>query len=138
MTDRELIAECTKHKNCGECRANEICVVVEVKHGEWVPIPKHHGNMKCSVCGETYGVCGGLMGDYNFCPNCEAYMRGEKMTVINKKPVPLYIKECSECGSTFTYRKAEVSLGNYISCPVCGEILYASFERVKDETEKAE
>lgn len=60
------------------------------------------------------------------------------MTVIDEKPVPLYVIECSECGSTFTYRKVEVSLGSYIHCPVCGVSLWANFERVKDETEEAE
>lgn len=60
------------------------------------------------------------------------------MTVIDEKPVPLYVQECMECGSTFTYCKAEASLGFYIYCPVCGVSLWANFERVKDETEEAE
>ncbi len=57
------------------------------------------------------------------------------MTVIDKKPVPLYVIKCSECGSTFTYCKAEVSWERYIYCPVCGISLRANFKRVKDETE---
>ena len=55
------------------------------------------------------------------------------MTVIDEKPVPLYVKECSECGSTFTYKKVEVGFGNNIYCPVCGVSLWASFERVREE-----
>ena len=58
------------------------------------------------------------------------------MNIIDKKPIPLYVIECSECGSTFTYRKVEVSLGSYIYCPVCGVSLWANFERVKDEERK--
>ena len=46
-----------------------------VVRGEWVPVKL--GDMRCSKCGETYCVCGGLLGDYNFCPNCGADMRGE-------------------------------------------------------------
>ena len=60
------------------------------------------------------------------------------MTVIDKKPVPLYVKECSECGSTFTYRKVEVHFTGYICCPVCGVSLWANFERVKDEMGESE
>ena len=55
------------------------------------------------------------------------------MTVIDEKPVPLYVEKCSECGSTFTYKKVEVRLGSYISCPVCGVSLWANFQKIKDE-----
>ena len=55
------------------------------------------------------------------------------MTVIDKKTVPLYVKECSECGSTFTYRKAEVSFTGYIYCPVCEVSLWANFERAEEK-----
>ena len=48
--------------------------VVEVRHGQWIAVTL--GDMRCSCCGGVYGVCGGLMGDYNFCPNCGADMRG--------------------------------------------------------------
>lgn len=60
------------------------------------------------------------------------------MNIIDKKPVPFYVITCNECGSTFTYRKVEVSLGSYIYCPVCGISLWANFKRVKDETEESE
>jgi len=59
------------------------------------------------------------------------------MTVIDKKPVPLYVEKCSECGSTFTYKKAEVRLCSYISCPVCGVSLWANFRKTDDERENA-
>ena len=59
------------------------------------------------------------------------------MTVIDEKPVPMYVKECSECGSTFTYCKAEVSFTGYIYCPVCGVSLWANFERAKDERKES-
>lgn len=48
--------------------------VVEVRHGRWLPVQL--GDMRCSLCGEVYGVCGGLLGDYNYCPSCGAKMDG--------------------------------------------------------------
>ena len=45
-----------------------------VVHGKWIPV--NFGDMRCSICGGVYGVCGGLLGDYYFCPNCGADMRG--------------------------------------------------------------
>ena len=41
------------------------------------------------------------------------------MTVVDKRPVPIYEVECFECHSTIRYKKCEVSYG-FISCPVCG------------------
>ena len=46
--------------------------VAPVVHAKW--IPKQFGNCECSNCHEEYGVCGGLLGDYNYCPNCGAKM----------------------------------------------------------------
>ena len=43
-----------------------------VKHGKWIAVT--YGDMRCSCCGGVYGVCGGLMGDYNYCPGCGAKM----------------------------------------------------------------
>lgn len=60
------------------------------------------------------------------------------MTVIDEERVSLYVKECSECGSTFTYRRVEVGFGNQVTCPVCGYGLYATFNEVKDELVKNE
>lgn len=54
------------------------------------------------------------------------------MTVIDEKPVPLYVKVCPECGSTFTYRKVEVGFGNNLPCPVCGYGCWATFDKFKD------
>lgn len=48
--------------------------VVELRHGYWIAVT--FGDMRCSLCGEVYGVCGGLLGDYNYCPNCGAKMDG--------------------------------------------------------------
>ena len=48
--------------------------VVEVRHARWIGV--RLGDMRCSLCGEVYGVCGGLLGDYNYCPNCGAKMDG--------------------------------------------------------------
>ena len=54
------------------------------------------------------------------------------MTVIDEKPVPLYVNECPECGSTFTYKNAEVS-NVMLECPVCGTEQFASFQKFEDE-----
>ena len=47
------------------------------------------------------------------------------MTIVEKKPVPVYQSECEECGSVFRYRKSEV-WSMHITCPVCGETMWAS------------
>lgn len=41
------------------------------------------------------------------------------MTVVDRKPVPIYALVCCECGSKIEYKKSEVSLC-HITCPVCG------------------
>ena len=46
------------------------------------------------------------------------------MIVVDKKPVPLYEMECSECHSKIRYKKSEV-IGCHIYCPVCGVYLWA-------------
>ena len=43
-----------------------------LRRGRWMPV--RLGDMRCSLCGKVYGVCGGLLGDYNYCPNCGAKM----------------------------------------------------------------
>ena len=52
--------------------------VKEVIHAHWIPKQYPFGNCECSNCHEEYGICGGLMGDYNYCPNCGAKMDGGK------------------------------------------------------------
>ena len=47
------------------------------------------------------------------------------MNVVEKKPVPIYEVECSECHSKIQYKKSEVSFGSYITCPVCGVSVWA-------------
>ena len=59
------------------------------------------------------------------------------MEIINKRPVPIYVQECPECGSTFTFRKVEVCC-NMIYCPVCGISQWASFQKIKDERREEE
>lgn len=53
-------------------------IVPERKRGRWMPHEdedgEHYGD-KCSVCGEWYVM---PYGKTNFCPNCGAYMGGEK------------------------------------------------------------
>ena len=41
------------------------------------------------------------------------------MNVVDRKPVPIYEIECSECHSKIQYKKSEALLGS-INCPVCG------------------
>ena len=66
-----------KSMNLAECRKRleriPVADVRPVVHARWIGVAL--GDMRCSNCGEVYGVCGGLMGDYNFCPNCGADMR---------------------------------------------------------------
>ena len=47
------------------------------------------------------------------------------MTIVEKKPVPIYESVCPECKSVFRYKAAEVSW-MHISCPVCGVSVWAS------------
>lgn len=47
------------------------------------------------------------------------------MIVTERKPVPIYEAECSECHSKIQYRKSEVSITSYIKCPVCGVSVWA-------------
>ena len=55
------------------------------------------------------------------------------MTVIDEKSIPLYVEECAECGSKFTYRRVEVEFGHSVICPVCGYYQWANFNKFKDE-----
>lgn len=45
--------------------------------------------------------------------------KGDRMTVVERKPVPIYEVTCFECGSKLHYKKADVS-NCFIKCPVCG------------------
>lgn len=47
------------------------------------------------------------------------------MNVVDRKPVPIYEAECSECHSKIQYRKSEVSFVHYIICPICGMSVWA-------------
>jgi len=47
------------------------------------------------------------------------------MKVVDRKPVPIYEAECSECHSKIQYKKSEVSFCSYITCPVCGILAWA-------------
>lgn len=46
------------------------------------------------------------------------------MTIIERKPVPIYEVECFECKSKIQYKKSEV-FTCHIQCPVCGVSLWA-------------
>lgn len=60
------------------------------------------------------------------------------MTVIDEKPIPLYIQKCAECGSTFTYCREEVEFGHSLICPVCKYHQWANLEKVRDERKETE
>lgn len=47
------------------------------------------------------------------------------MNVVDRKPVPIYEAECSECHSKIQYRKSEAQFTSYITCPVCGMSVWA-------------
>lgn len=62
-------------KNTIDVPEDEINVRAHVK-GAWIKYnAPFTDTLCCSVCG--FNVLPEL-GDYNFCPNCGAYMRGEK------------------------------------------------------------
>ena len=48
------------------------------------------------------------------------------MKVVDRKPVPIYEAECSECHSKIEYKASEVSYTGYITCPVCGSSVWGS------------
>lgn len=48
------------------------------------------------------------------------------MIVVDRKPVPIYQVTCGECKSIIQYKASEVSLGCFITCPVCGKSLCAT------------
>lgn len=48
------------------------------------------------------------------------------MKVVDRKPVPIYEAECSECHSKIEYKASEVSFTGYITCPVCGKSIWGS------------
>lgn len=47
------------------------------------------------------------------------------MTVVDRKPIPIYETTCCECKSKIQYKAAEVCF-SYINCPVCGFSNWAS------------
>lgn len=47
------------------------------------------------------------------------------MTVVERKPVPIYEVTCIECKSRIQYKQSEVSFC-HITCPVCGISLWAN------------
>lgn len=47
------------------------------------------------------------------------------MTIVEKKPVPIYEITCYECKSKIRYKAAEVYC-SHINCPVCGVSNWAS------------
>lgn len=49
---------------------------------------------------------------------------GKDMTVVEKKPVPIYEVQCFECKSRIQYKASETSYC-HITCPVCGTSLWA-------------
>ena len=76
------------------------------------------------------------MGDSPWLHSCAIKNKGgDRVTVIEKKPVPVYESICPECKSVFWYKAVEVSR-MHISCPVCGVSMLAS--QVPVGVEKAE
>ena len=62
---------------------NKTVEAVEVVHGEWEVIEDDYFDLvelKCSVCGESWGFEGYedcIPQNYHYCPNCGAKMDGE-------------------------------------------------------------
>lgn len=47
------------------------------------------------------------------------------MKVTDRKPVPIYEVECSECHSKIRYKASEVAW-SHITCPICGLSIWAT------------
>ena len=60
-----------QRKFCEECQLDD-CIALTRKHGKWV-CPKAMLTTFCSECGYVNNSAG----DFNYCPNCGADMRGE-------------------------------------------------------------
>lgn len=64
-----------------EYKIVEVTDATEIKHGHWID---HYTNIVCSVCGAEYSdeiVFMNRNFEYEnpcYCPNCGAYMKGEK------------------------------------------------------------
>lgn len=59
------------------------------------------------------------------------------MTVVERKPIPIYEVDCPECKSKIQYMKSEVYT-MHITCPVCGVSVWADTiwpVKYKEETE---
>ena len=53
------------------------------------------------------------------------------MTIVEKKPVPIYEIECFECHSIFQFKKSETDcFHDCIICPVCRRLNYASTSKI--------
>lgn len=48
------------------------------------------------------------------------------MEIIDRKPIPIYETICPECKSILQYKRSEVSVTGYITCPVCGVDVWAN------------
>ena len=93
MVERHDKIKCASEENCKVC--DRPCLwrrvvsdaptvdAVEVVHGYWVILPDDYFDlveMKCSVCGESWGFeeyedC--IPQNYHYCPNCGAKMDGD-------------------------------------------------------------
>lgn len=49
------------------------------------------------------------------------------MEVIERKPIPIYETTCRECKSVIRYKRSEMNLDNFITCPVCGVSSWATY-----------
>lgn len=48
------------------------------------------------------------------------------MEIIDRKSIPIYEAICPECKSVLQYKKSELHLGGYLTCPVCGDTVWGS------------
>lgn len=70
----ELLSRAEAAEARAEAAEKKAADVRPVVQGRWIEKPYLLGTTNvCSVCGENYGM---PHGEYNFCPNCGADMRG--------------------------------------------------------------
>ena len=60
------------------------------------------------------------------------------MVVVAEKPVPIYETTCGECKSVIRYRKSEVGVAHYITCPVCKMSIWANMQTPVDYWEASD
>ena len=66
-----------------------------MRTAKWIKVREDSPIYECSTCGELYY----LYDDYNYCPNCGAYMK----TINKVKPIRMCCKTCKYSTEAYTF-----------------------------------